>query len=88
VQAALYGAPIVCTHDFQAERRWPKDSRAAFITNTGHGLVCGQLGGLELRHRQHARMEDRIRQTRATGLRNLSPVRRERRMAGNYLGGN
>ncbi len=60
----------------------------AFITDTGHGLVCGQLGGLELRHRQHARMEDRIRQTRATGLRNLSPVRRERRMAGNYLGGN
>ena len=43
----------------------------AFITDTGHGLVCGQLGGLELRHRQHARMEDRIRQARATGLRNL-----------------
>ena len=28
LQAALYGAPIVCTHDFQAERRWPKYSRA------------------------------------------------------------
>jgi hypothetical protein len=60
----------------------------AFITDTGHGLVGGQLGGLELRHREHARMEDRIRQARATGLRNLSPVRRERRMAGNYPGGN
>jgi hypothetical protein len=34
-------------------------------------LLCGQLGGLELPHRQHARMEDRIRQARATGLRNL-----------------
>lgn len=28
LQAALYGPPIVCTHDFQAERRWPKYSRA------------------------------------------------------------
>ena len=31
----------------------------------------GQLGGLELRHRQHARVEDRIRQAKATGLANL-----------------
>lgn len=31
----------------------------------------GQLPGLELRHRQHARVEDRIRQAKATGLRNL-----------------
>jgi hypothetical protein len=46
----------------------------AFITDTGHGLVCGQLGGLELRHRQHAWMEDRIRQARTNGLRNLIPV--------------
>jgi hypothetical protein len=43
----------------------------AFITDTGHGVVAGQLGGLELRHRQHARVEDRIRQAKATGLRNL-----------------
>ena len=43
----------------------------AFITDTGHGVVPGQLGGLELRHRQHARVEDRIRQAKATGLRNL-----------------
>ena len=43
----------------------------AFITDTGHGVVAGQLGGLELRHRQHARVEDRIRQLKASGLRNL-----------------
>ena len=43
----------------------------AFITDTGHGVVAGQLGGLELRHRQHARVEDRIREAKATGLRNL-----------------
>jgi hypothetical protein len=30
----------------------------AFITDTGHGVIPGQLGGLELRHRQHARVED------------------------------
>jgi hypothetical protein len=34
-------------------------------------VVPGQLAGLELRHRQHARVEDRIRQAKATGLRNL-----------------
>lgn len=43
----------------------------AFLTDTGAGLVQGQLAGLELRHRQHARVEDRIRQAKATGLRNL-----------------
>ena len=43
----------------------------AFITDTGHGLVTGQVAGLELRHRQHARIEDRIRELKATGLRNL-----------------
>lgn len=43
----------------------------AFITDTGHGVVPGQLGGLELRHRQHARVEDRIREAKATGLANL-----------------
>jgi Transposase DDE domain group 1 len=31
----------------------------------------GQLAGLEVRHRSHARVEDRIRVGRATGLRNL-----------------
>ena len=43
----------------------------AFITDTGHGVVAGQVAGLELRHRQHARVEDRIRELKATGLRNL-----------------
>jgi hypothetical protein len=43
----------------------------AFITDTPPGVVAGQLAGLELRHRQHARVEDRIRQAKATGLTNL-----------------
>ena len=42
-----------------------------FLTDTPDGVVPGQLAGLELRHRQHARGEDRIRQAKATGLRNL-----------------
>ena len=40
-------------------------------TNTGPVMVTGQAAGLELRHRQHARVEDRIREAKATGLRNL-----------------
>lgn len=43
----------------------------AFITDTTPGAVPGQLAGLELRHRQHARVEDRIRQAKAAGLRNF-----------------
>jgi hypothetical protein len=43
----------------------------AFITDTPPGVVAGQLAGLELRHRQHARVEDRIRELKTTGLRNL-----------------
>ena len=43
----------------------------AFITDTEPGVVAGQVAGLELRHRQHARVEDRIRELKATGLRNL-----------------
>src|SRR5450755_1236122 len=43
----------------------------AFITDTGHRVIPGQLAGLELRHRQHARVEDRIRQAKAMGLRNF-----------------
>ena len=43
----------------------------AFITDTPPGVVPGQVAGLELRHRQHARVEDRIRELKATGLRNL-----------------
>ena len=43
----------------------------AILTNTGDGTVPGQAAGLELRHRQHARVEDRIREAKSTGLRNL-----------------
>jgi Transposase DDE domain group 1 len=43
----------------------------AFITDTAPGAIAGQLAGLELRHRQHARVEDRIREGKATGLANL-----------------
>ena len=43
----------------------------AFLTDTAHGVITGQTAGLELRHRQHARVEDRIRQTKAAGLMNL-----------------
>jgi hypothetical protein len=49
----------------------------AFITDTATGVVPGQLAGLELRHRQHARVEDRIRQAKATGLTNLPCHRAE-----------
>ncbi len=43
----------------------------AFLTDTPAGVIPGELAGLELRHRQHARVEDRIREAKATGLRNL-----------------
>lgn len=51
----------------------------ALLTNTPAGIVPGQAAGLELRHRQHARVwghlppagEDRIRQAKASGLRNF-----------------
>jgi hypothetical protein len=43
----------------------------AILTNTPSSVVPGQAAGLELRHRQHARVEDRIREAKATGLRNF-----------------
>jgi hypothetical protein len=43
----------------------------ALLTDTPPGQVEGQAAGLELRHRQHARVEDRIREAKNTGLRNL-----------------
>jgi hypothetical protein len=52
----------------------------AILTNTGPGVVPGQGAGLELRHRQHAPVEDRIREAKATGLRNL-PCRGARQNA-------
>lgn len=43
----------------------------AILTDTPPGVVPGQVAGLELRHRHHARVEDRIREAKNTGLRNL-----------------
>jgi hypothetical protein len=43
----------------------------AFITDVPDGVIRGQTAGRELHHRQHARVEDRIREAKATGLRNL-----------------
>ena len=43
----------------------------AFITDTPPRVIPHQIAGLELRHRGHARIEDRIRQAKASGLRNL-----------------
>jgi hypothetical protein len=42
-----------------------------FLTNTAHGGPGHQLADLELRHRRHARVEDRIRAAKDTGMRNL-----------------
>jgi hypothetical protein len=42
-----------------------------FFTNTGRGGPGGQLADLELRHRRHARVEDRIRAAKDSGLANL-----------------
>jgi Transposase DDE domain group 1 len=43
----------------------------ALITDIPDRVIPGQTAGLELHHRQHARVEDRIRQAKASGLRNL-----------------
>jgi hypothetical protein len=43
----------------------------AFFTDTGRGVIPHQIAGLELRHRQHAGVEDRIREGKQAGLRNL-----------------
>lgn len=43
----------------------------ALLTDTPRGVVPGQAAGLELRHRRHARVEDRIREAKASGLRNF-----------------
>ncbi|HEX5402741.1 MAG TPA: transposase, partial [Pseudonocardiaceae bacterium] len=43
----------------------------AFITDIPDRVIAGQTAGLERHHRQHARVEDRIREGKATGLRNL-----------------
>jgi hypothetical protein len=43
----------------------------AIITDIPDRVIGGQTAGLELNHRQHARVEDRIREAKNTGLRNL-----------------
>lgn len=43
----------------------------ALITDIPDKVIPGQAAGLELNHRQHARVEDRIREAKAAGLRNL-----------------
>lgn len=43
----------------------------AIITDIPDKVIGGQTAGLELNHRQHARVEDRIREAKNTGLRNL-----------------
>jgi hypothetical protein len=43
----------------------------AFITDIPTGVIGGQTAGEELNHRQHARVEDRIREAKNTGLRNF-----------------
>jgi hypothetical protein len=45
-----------------------------FLTDTIDGQIPGQLAGLELRHRQHTRVEDRIRQAEATGCATCLPT--------------
>ena len=42
-----------------------------FLTSTAPGGPARQLADLELRHRRHARVEDRIRAAKDTGMRNL-----------------
>lgn len=42
-----------------------------FITDTAPGIVLGRPGGLELRHHQHNRVEDRIPAAKAAGLAHL-----------------
>jgi hypothetical protein len=43
----------------------------AIITDIPDRVIPGQTAGLELNHRQHARVEDRIREGKAAGLRNF-----------------
>jgi hypothetical protein len=43
----------------------------AVITDIPDRVIPGQTADRELNHRQHARVEDRIREAKATGLRNL-----------------
>ena len=70
--------------------RRARGSPGSSPTHRRRGGARASSAGLELRHRQHARVEDRIRQAKATGLRNLPchRVRRQRGMARNHHGRN
>jgi hypothetical protein len=69
------------THAFAAACRtrgvwfsfgFPVDTRIqAIVDDIPEGLLGGQTAGLEVNHRQHARLEDRIREAKSTGLRNF-----------------
>jgi hypothetical protein len=72
------GARVICRRErphpgaaltlFEAQDGW---RYTAFITDTGRCQVPSGIAGLELRHRRHARVEDRIRQSKAAGLKNF-----------------
>jgi hypothetical protein len=49
----------------------PRRGRPRRRGGQGAGQADGRLADLEVRHRSHARVEDRIRTGKATGLRNL-----------------
>ena len=68
--AAVWGLRLAW-HLHRRNSKLPEDPRYAELAE------AGQLAGLELRHRQHARVEDRIREAKATGLRNLPCHRAE-----------
>ena len=56
----------------------------AFITGTPPGAIPGQVAGLELRHRQHARVEDCIRRlSHRPAQPVMSRLLSHRRLAGN-----
>jgi hypothetical protein len=60
-------------HYPDAQSRFPQHRRVTghrIHHDTGHGAVAAP-GGLELRHRRASRVEDRIRQAKATGLPNM-----------------
>ncbi|MCA1835689.1 MAG: IS1380 family transposase, partial [Actinobacteria bacterium] len=77
----LTGWPNGCRVILRAERPHPgaqlrftdADGHriTAFITDIPDRVIGGQSAGLELNHRQHARVEDRIRDAKNSGLRNL-----------------
>jgi hypothetical protein len=72
------GSRVICRRErphpgaaltlFEAKDGW---RYTAFITDTGRAVVPDGIAGLELRHRRHARVEDRIRQSKAAGLNNF-----------------